>query len=51
MLCEPPRQLAAPRPQPVRTRLAGKSIGLRTIFPILNDRGDPLREGQPSLAG
>src|SRR6185437_1936020 len=34
MLCEPPRQIQAPPPQPVRSRLAGKPIGLRAIFPI-----------------
>jgi hypothetical protein len=51
LLCEPLRQLPAPQQQSVRTRLEGKPLGLRAIFPILNAKGDPLRAGQPSLAG
>lgn len=49
MLCEPTRQIQAP--QPVRALLPGKTFSLRAIFPILNDRGDPLRTPRPSLVG
>ncbi len=49
LLCEPPRQLPAPQSQPAQT-LVGKPRGLRAIFPILNDRGDPLRN-RPTFAG
>lgn len=41
LLCEPPRQ--APSPQPAHTPRTGKSWSLRSIFPILDDRGDPLQ--------
>ncbi len=49
LLCEPPRQVQAS--QPVRALKAGKSWSLRAIFPILNDRGDPLQTHQHTLAG
>jgi hypothetical protein len=48
LICEPPRQVKAPLIAPVVQ--AGKPLALRAIFPILNDRGDPLRASHPSLA-
>ncbi len=45
LLCEPPRQVKPPDPIPALQ--SGRQPSLRAIFPILNDRGDPLRQTQP----
>jgi hypothetical protein len=48
LICEPPRQIQST--QPMRTPQRRKTRALRSIFPILNDHGEPLGSQESPLA-